>query len=178
MSIYRCQTQAHKESFLLLFSCSWCSSTYDQFAIVWVFATSYCNYTMRKVKHRLDKLMRKRQSEREKGQKKKVVKSLIFIIQLGANLMHTTHSSFAPPKPTLHPVGTHPTHTRLTSGRRVPPRFLPLSACYLHTYQKYLLLERNPSTATSNFHLGTGLDWIGLDWTELAGCSTISCLFP
>lgn len=64
----------------------------------------------------------------------------------------------------------HPPHS--TTGHGVPPKILPPQfCCYLHIPKVPGLLERNPSTATSNFHLGLGR-------AGQAGCSTISCLFP
>lgn len=111
--------------------------------------------------------------QREKKEKRQPWKSLIFLILLGADLMHTTPPLPLRPSKTHSLTQSHPPNPHSPVAVAFRPNFSPppFSSCYLHI-AKVPDLERNPSTATSNFHLGRA----GLDW--LAGCSSISCLFP
>lgn len=165
-SIYRCQTRKEGSSssvFMLMVPMNVGSICHR---------TGVCNFSMQYYN-------KKRETNSEKGcerkrerkrKKENVEKSLNFIILLGADLMRTT-----PPLP-LQNVDLrqwHPPNSQSTSGHRVPPKFLPAQfCCYLHIPKvpRLLLLERNPSTATSNFHLGLGR-------AGQAGCSTISVCF-
>lgn len=109
---------------------------------------------------------RKREKERERT-KESVEKSLNFIILLGADLMRTTPLPLQNPHPRQwHPPKPTRNHWSWCSAQISSPQF----CCYLHIPKVPRLLGRNPSTATSNFHLGLGR-------AGQAGCSTISACF-